>query len=104
MPRQPSGQGTDLWLTCHEFEPSTPEDPPFIMWLEHRSSTPRIQYSNPGLGKSDSAIHALSGSIKCVPRLPGNLTLGVSHQTDHLTGTFAHAPHALRSRILSWGQ
>ncbi|GFT94943.1 hypothetical protein TNCV_1472391 [Trichonephila clavipes] len=33
-----------------------------------------------------------------------NLTLGVSRQTGHMTGTSAHAPQDLRARILSWAQ
>ncbi|GFW25796.1 protein PAT1 1 [Trichonephila clavipes] len=32
-----------------------------------------------------------------IPSLIGNLTLGVSGQTDHLTGTSAYAPQGLRS-------
>ncbi|GFS49822.1 hypothetical protein TNCV_4344751 [Trichonephila clavipes] len=41
---------------------------------------------------------------KLIPSLLGNLTLGVSHHTDHLTRTSAHAPQGPRSRILSWAQ
>ncbi|GFW45114.1 hypothetical protein TNCV_716161 [Trichonephila clavipes] len=28
-PRVPSGQDIGSWLACHEFEPSTTEDPPY---------------------------------------------------------------------------
>ncbi|GFV58963.1 transposable element Tcb2 transposase [Trichonephila clavipes] len=41
---------------------------------------------------------------KLVPSLLGNLTLGVSRQTDHLSGTSANAPQGPRTRILSWAQ
>ncbi|GFV50219.1 hypothetical protein TNCV_621321 [Trichonephila clavipes] len=41
---------------------------------------------------------------KGIPSLLGNLTLVVSCQTGHLTGTSAYAPQGLRSRILNWAQ
>ncbi|GFU65594.1 hypothetical protein TNCV_635171 [Trichonephila clavipes] len=47
---------------------------------------------------------AKCGLIKGAPSLHGNLRFGVSRQTDHLTGTSAHAPQAPKSRILSWAQ
>ncbi|GFX05484.1 hypothetical protein TNCV_1008061 [Trichonephila clavipes] len=56
---------------------------------------------NPGLGKVDSAFHPFSRSIK-LPSLLGNLTLGVSRQVDHQTGTSAHSPQSPRSSVLSW--
>ncbi|GFV70761.1 hypothetical protein TNCV_2023251 [Trichonephila clavipes] len=37
---------------------------------------------------------------KYVPCLLGNSTLGILRQTDHLTGTSAHAPQSPKSRVL----
>ncbi|GFW13628.1 hypothetical protein TNCV_1210941 [Trichonephila clavipes] len=65
---------------------------PMAKWLVHHASTPHVRGSNPGQGKVDSAFHSYSGSKKGEPSLLGNLTLRVSRQTDHLTGTSAHAP------------
>ncbi|GFX05464.1 transposable element Tcb2 transposase [Trichonephila clavipes] len=73
-----------------------------VKWLVYRTSTPKgPQCSNPGLGKVDSAFHPFSESIN---EYHACLTLGVSHQTDHLTGTSTHAPQDTRRRILSWAQ
>ncbi|GFX25704.1 hypothetical protein TNCV_1205811 [Trichonephila clavipes] len=55
--------------------------------LVHRTSTPQVRGSNPGLGKVDSAFNPFGGS----------------RQTDHLTGTPAHAPQSPWSRILGMG-
>ncbi|GFS78571.1 hypothetical protein TNCV_3147991 [Trichonephila clavipes] len=53
------------------------------------------------LSGSASRFHTTNPRFK--PRAGlWNLTLGVSHQTDHLSGTSAHAPQGPRSRIQIW--
>ncbi|GFW50498.1 hypothetical protein TNCV_2888011 [Trichonephila clavipes] len=49
-------------------------------------------------------LYCHGGSINAAPVLSSEAYLGTSLQTDHLTGTSAHAPQGPRSRILCWVQ
>ncbi|GFW79201.1 hypothetical protein TNCV_2476081 [Trichonephila clavipes] len=53
------------------------------------------------MGKIDSAFHPFCG-YKRVRSLLWELTLGVSRQTGHLTGTYSHAPQGPRLAIDLW--
>ncbi|GFV36078.1 DUF4817 domain-containing protein [Trichonephila clavipes] len=60
--------------------------------------------ATPGLVKVDSSFHPFSGSIVSSKRFLESLTLGVSRQTNHLTGTSAYASQRLRSRKLRYAK
>ncbi|GFW16413.1 hypothetical protein TNCV_442881 [Trichonephila clavipes] len=89
----------------------------FVAWREKRLSTPglddwtckeRIRKSAKLFGRKRKSKKTLihqssSNEILWVDEGVRSLfALGVSRQTNHLTGTSAHAPQHPRSCILSW--
>ncbi|GFV40432.1 hypothetical protein TNCV_4493891 [Trichonephila clavipes] len=54
----------------------------------------------PRAGQGQLSLSSLQWVDKWIPSLLGDLTLGGSRQTDHLTGISAHAFQRPRSRIL----
>ncbi|GFV82427.1 hypothetical protein TNCV_3982201 [Trichonephila clavipes] len=67
-------------------------------------STPHVRSSKSGQEKVNSAFHPFSGPINEYQACLGTKYWGFSHQTDHLTGTSAHAPQHSWSRKLRWAQ
>ncbi|GFT80588.1 hypothetical protein TNCV_5122921 [Trichonephila clavipes] len=78
-------------------------------WMSGSAS--RLHTTDPTFpSRDEQAFHpfpslsSLQWVDKSVPGLLGNLTLEVSCENDHLTGTSAHPPQGPRPRVLSWAQ